>query len=402
MRILILTQQWFPDALGGAYRVARDEAVGLARVGHEVTVCALGVSGAPSGRSVVDGVTVYRYGKRIAALFGMTIATLWRLPVCIRMLERTAPFDRIIVHDPYSATAVQNAGMSAPMLYVFHASVAQEAAIEGLTRWRRGWKQRVAPILVRRFIKKTHRLERAALDAASAVVVFSEYAERVFDETHPGVQTPGYIVPIGVDTDFFRPDIEHRDIIRDAFGLAPDRFYFVTVRRLTPRMGVGVLLEAMQMVHARVPYARLLIAGDGPLRHALEREVLERELDGVVQFLGVVQGEDLAYLYRAADCFVLPTQAFETFGLGTAEALASGLPAIGTPVGATPELLHRVDSSLLTADASAQALARTMLATMERTDDDRERLGAMGRRVVREYFGSDAAIKALQKLLASL
>ena len=68
-------------------------------------------------------------------------------------------------------------------------------------------------------------------------------------------------------------------------------------------------------------------------------------LDKHVTFLGFVPDADLPRYYQAADVFVLPTRELEGFGLVTAEALACGTPVLGTPVGATPELLEPLDAA---------------------------------------------------------
>ena len=72
---------------------------------------------------------------------------------------------------------------------------------------------------------------------------------------------------------------------------------------------------------------RLAIAGAGPLRDRLERRGTQR-----VELLGRLEDGELADWYRAADLVVLPTLAYEGFGLATIEALAAGTPVVGTPV----------------------------------------------------------------------
>ncbi len=401
MRILILTQHWFPDVLGGAYRVARDQAVGLASAGHDVTLCALGVVGEADGKTRIDGVTVYRYGKKTTRMFGMTAGVLWRLPRLIRSLWGKKSFERVIVHDPYSAAALRRVDVDVPTLYVFHASIAKEAVVEGLARWQHGWKKVLAPCILKRFIKKTTRLETLALTHASAVAVFSEYSERVLQEAYPEINTSGFIMPIGIRTDVFAPAAD-RNVIRQDLGMIRDHFYFVTARRLTPRMGIYELIHAMSIVHREMPHARLIIAGDGPLRSALEHEAMQLELDGVVQFVGTLSGEELVSLYQAADCFVLPTQSFETFGLATAEALSTGLLVVGTPIGATPEILKPLDANLLTANTTPQAIASTMMQVASMIMVERERVGKQARAYVTECFGMKVSTAALIKILAQL
>jgi glycosyltransferase involved in cell wall biosynthesis len=84
--------------------------------------------------------------------------------------------------------------------------------------------------------------------------------------------------------------------------------------------------------------------------------------------LGRVSDEDLVRWYRSADLVVLPTQELEGFGLATAEALASGTPVLGTPAGATPELLTDLDPGLVAADVTPDAIADAVIAmTSDRT-----------------------------------
>ena len=76
-----------------------------------------------------------------------------------------------------------------------------------------------------------------------------------------------------------------------------------------------------------------------------------------MRFLGRVSESELRALYAAADLFVLPTVAYEGFGMSTVEALASGTPVLGTAVGATPEILAPIDEALIVPRADANALA---------------------------------------------
>ncbi|MBM4087597.1 MAG: glycosyltransferase, partial [Planctomycetes bacterium] len=97
---------------------------------------------------------------------------------------------------------------------------------------------------------------------------------------------------------------------------------------------------------------------------------LERELKSLVSRLGLADRvifagkapeADLPRFYQAADLFVLPTRELEGFGMVTPEALASGTPVLGTPVGGTVEILGRLNPDLLFADTSAEAMAAKLL-----------------------------------------
>ena len=94
------------------------------------------------------------------------------------------------------------------------------------------------------------------------------------------------------------------------------------------------------------------------MKDRLAQYILEQEVSQCVQLVGLVSRETLPLYFRCADLFVLPTIAIEGFGLVTAEALSSGIPVMGTPVGATEEILKQVDEKLLFHNTSPEALSK--------------------------------------------
>jgi glycosyltransferase involved in cell wall biosynthesis len=160
------------------------------------------------------------------------------------------------------------------------------------------------------------------------------------------------------------------DSIRKKLKLSAETPLLLTVRRLEQRMGLENLIHAARILHRRTPALKfqMVITGKGSLKDRLERLIQEQEVSHCVQLVGLVPRETLPLFFRCADLFVLPTTAIEGFGLVTAEALASGLPVMGTPVGATEEILQQVDERLLFKNTSPEALAEgieTFLKTPE-------------------------------------
>jgi glycosyltransferase involved in cell wall biosynthesis len=117
--------------------------------------------------------------------------------------------------------------------------------------------------------------------------------------------------------------------------------------RFAPDKGVDVAIEACAL--AGLP---LVITGEGPDGPALR--ALAQRLGGEVRFAGRVPDEELQELRATAALAIVPSRFAETFGLSAAEAMAAGLPVVGTRVGALTDLL---DDANMVAPGDAQALA---------------------------------------------
>lgn len=103
------------------------------------------------------------------------------------------------------------------------------------------------------------------------------------------------------------------------------------------------VVEIFYRVQQRIP-SKLILAGDGPERYAVERLVRDLQLQDKVIFLGKVR--DTAHVLETADLFVLPSET-ESFGLAALEAMAVGVPVISSNTGGIPEVnIHDVTGYL--------------------------------------------------------
>lgn len=129
------------------------------------------------------------------------------------------------------------------------------------------------------------------------------------------------------------------DAVRSRFALDPVRRRLVFSGRLAPEKRVDLLIDAFSILAAEQPNWDLVLAGDGPLRAALEARV-PAGVRGRVRFLGFIDHpRELAALYKSCDVLVLPSD-FEPWGLVINEAAASGLAIIASDiVGAAAELV---------------------------------------------------------------
>jgi glycosyltransferase involved in cell wall biosynthesis len=126
-------------------------------------------------------------------------------------------------------------------------------------------------------------------------------------------------------------------------------------------MGLENLIAAMDKVRRQYPDVLLLIAGKGSLAETLQAQIEELGLTEQVRLLGFVSDQDLGLAYRAADFSVVPTVAWEGFGLIVIESLAAGTPVLGTPIGGIPEILRPFSEDLVFEGTSLEQLAQGII-----------------------------------------
>ena len=130
------------------------------------------------------------------------------------------------------------------------------------------------------------------------------------------------IIPLGVDTSNFSPEVKPISKYNDNMK------NIVYLNRLEERKGARYLIQAFKLVKEKIPLARLIIAGDGPLKQDLIKEVEELSLKDV-KFEGYVKESVKPSYYAAAKICVFPSIYGECFGVVLIESLASGKVTLG-------------------------------------------------------------------------
>ncbi len=168
--------------------------------------------------------------------------------------------------------------------------------------------------------------------------------------------------------------------------------------RLAVQKRVDVLLDAFARVLDRVPDARLALAGDGPLRRALEERAQALGLGDRAAFLG--QRDDVLALHRAARALVLPSEG-EGLSNVLLEALAAGTPVVCTDVPGAREVVTPEREALLVAPGDPMALADALARVL---DDEAlaPRLAAAGRARAAEAFDLERVADRYAALFAEV
>jgi len=170
-------------------------------------------------------------------------------------------------------------------------------------------------------------------------------------------------------------------------------------------MGIDNLIAAMEDVVLSVPGVQLVIGGTGPMKANLEALRSRLKLERCVHFVGFIPDGDLPRYYQAADLFILPTIELEGFGMVTLEALASGTPVLGTPVGGTREILGRLDRGFLFEDTSPTAISRLIINECHRYQDrpeQRQHDSQRCRDFAERYYSWDVNVDSTERLFAQM
>ncbi len=249
--------------------------------------------------------------------------------------------DVLHCHGYYTALAaliLRKCGLFVPIVYSVHADL-----LRGLQR---------SNFIIRRVTR--------ACDCVTAVSKHT--ASTVEDFTH-GMVRP-LVVRNGIDAERIVAPRLSRAQSRRTLNLKPETPVFLSVARLTTERDHPTLFKAFASAAKQMPYARLLIVGDGPARQDLEALVGELGLHDKILFSGEVSWPDLNVYFSAADVFVLSTN-YEGFGICVIEAACAGLPIVATALGALIELKQSGLEISLVKPGNVESLRDAILMTSD-------------------------------------
>jgi glycosyltransferase involved in cell wall biosynthesis len=378
MRILMLSWEYPPRIVGGIARHVQELSEALAQLGGEVHVITAAHPQAPA-EAVENGVMLHRVGVPFTPSPATLLEQVYALNAAIE--SRAEPL----------LSEWLRSGKRRPILIHAHDWLVEPAA--------RALKHHFKLPLIATIHATEHGRHGGLHTDLSRTISHHEWqlsyeAWRVIvcshfmrDEVHHILSVPYDkldVIPNGIRAEKFAFEFpqQERAAFRTRFAL-PDQPLILFVGRLVREKGIHVLLQAMPMVKAYVPNAKLVIVGGGWRAH-LEGFARFLRMESSVCFTGFIPDEELLRLYRVVDVAVYPSL-YEPFGIVALEAMAVGVPVVVSDAGGLKEVVQHERTGLITWAGNAESLAWGILRVLQEPRSARQRAERARRAVQRQF-----------------
>ena len=337
MRVDLLTKEYPPFIYGGA-GVHVNELAKVLRPLADVRVHAFGGPREPGTEGADDGVTGY---PEIAELDGAN-AALRTFGVDLEMAQGTEGTDLVHSHTWYANLAGHLAGLLHGVPHVISAH-----SLEPLRPWKA--EQLGGGYALSSWAEKT------AYEAASGIIAVSNGMREDILRCYPAVDPERVkVVHNGIDLEAWKhPQGQEADATAAAtlkrLGIDPDRPTIVFVGRITRQKGLPHLLRACEQLPADV---QVILCAGAPDTPEIKAEVeglvarLREKRTGVVWIEEMLPRPELIAVLAASDVFVCPS-VYEPLGIVNLEAMAVGLPVVGSATGGIPDVIVDGETGLL-------------------------------------------------------
>lgn len=374
MKILVVNYE-YPPIGGGGGSSCQEIVERLVKRGHTVDVFTAGYKKFQKIEKQKNGLTIYRVksnrkSEHEVGFFGL-VSFLLRGMFKIRKFAFPENYD--VIHYHFSVPT--------GLLSFFHTKkIPAVITLHGIDV--PGFHKDEFPL----FQKLTKFFNKRIIKRADKVIAVSNNLKEKAEETFKNKKIS--VIYHGVDLNKFyvKSDKINSDEIR-----------FITVARLVKFKRIDLLIKAFKnLTEKSTVKMSLKIIGTGYQENELKELVAQMNLEKLVTFTGSVPNEDLVHLLNDADVFVLPT-VHDSFGIVFLEAMACGLPCIGTRSAGVPEVIAENNTGYLARPNDLNSL----VVCMEKLVNDkktREEFSKAAVNLVRKKFSWEKIVNEYEKI----
>lgn len=339
MKILMLTDYFYPHIGGGVEKVVYEVSKRLVRLGCDVTIVTLNTKKAKEFE-FLEGLKIYRIGSMSltravgAQLTISPYAPFKILKVCKRENPEIIHANNRFFFTTMCAVALKNL-LEKPLITTLHLgpmalgkgllNLAVEAYEKTISKW---------------IMKKSDRITAVSNAVKEHAIGLGAPRERIT------------VISNGINLDEFKPNEKGDDNPKQVKKV-------VFVGRLIFNKGVQYLLEAAPKVIAEHPNVKFIVVGTGPLKREVQIRAKKLGVLGSFKFLGIVPS--VADILRECDVFVRPSLTEATSGgVAALEAMACGLPVVVTKVAGNETVING-KTGILIEPGNTQQLADSLI-----------------------------------------
>lgn len=240
---------------------------------------------------------------------------------------------------------------------------------------------------------------KTILSRADHVIAISEYLKQYAKQTKKSI--PVSVIPNGVDIENFSREFSYGELseLKDKLGIRPGEKVVTSVSRLVPKNGIADLIRTFKILADKLVIlqaCKLLIIGSGPEKNNLEELAVELGTRSKVIFCGDIDHDQLSKFLKISDIFVRPSL---SEGLGSAflEAMAAGVPVIGTKVGGIPDFLKDRKTGLFCLPNNPESIAEKIKLLLN-NPELRQKIVANALELVKEKYDWNKIAKEYEKI----
>lgn len=366
MKILFVAPHYFP-LIGGVESYVQTLAEGL-KNDHEIIVV---TSGHRREQETIHGVKVYRLPvSMILSNTPIGFSWYWQLR---KIIKQEQP-DVINAHSPvpFMADVALAAARDIPFVLTYHSG----SMVKGVGGLVDGLLKAYERFALPRLIKKSRRV--VAIDPDFIQARTSDTDKVKF-------------IPPGIDTEVFVPN----RAIEQLFDVT----FVGRIQHTSAWKGVDVLLQAIAKAKQQKSDLKAQIVGEGDAVEYYRNMAAELDISDQVTFSGPLKGRELVGAYQRSRIVVLPSKTeSESFGMVLAEAMACGVPVIGSKIGGIPRVIAHEKTGLLVSPNDPAALAKSIRALLG-DETTRRKYGEAGVQRVNKLFSRQRLIQETEALL---